>query len=682
MSRMVVNALSLLLAVRSSSSPSSRGRDDARRHSAHPPRCHDGSAIASPPHLIVIMVDDLGREDVGYRGSLVQTPHIDALASEAVHVEHFVSYSWCAPSRMAFMTGREPHIDLKASTFEVRQQEELCCGRAPVLPPTTTLPAMLRAAGYRTSLVGKLHFPEQACFASTYPGNQLRGKRRAPDSRKLGWDSFVGFYGGTSSHWDREAWVLEDGSPALDPGKGTVHTTDYITEAAVGVIASHAKKKEEQPLFLWASYTAPHTPHQAPRKLAEKYAALVNRTSLEGQVGMLGSLNMYLAMIEQVDTGVGNIVAALERQGMRRDALLVFLSDNGGVFAPPFCNGALRGGKGLGYEGGVRVPFFVTWPTCLGGRRDITDRVLRIEDLFSTLLSLTFHGDDEDLGVNATASTPLSASWGRWLEKLSLVSPHSRPFFNVLSGTQKVRHGGQLNVENDGVVESAGLLHAEDRRVRWLELGSHSFAVQRGRYKLVQSLAVWAAEKDLYPRVKMRPEPKVTRFLELFDLASDPFERVNILARIAEPAPLLTSVAEGEGPLRQYSSGPSDRRALEALWALVMRGNHPLGLGVHEKALVPQRGWWYQQVLLCHGPNRGRGSAARLEQAAVVCAASHAHKDRESWRRTVLFGDGTSDLPPGATKSPGSAAATLAICQNRTRKTEVPLFGSGWCFAF
>lgn len=646
-------------------------RGNHQHHNNHPPqtqplRCENGSAVEASTHIIIIMVDDLGLEDLGYRGSIVQTPNIDALASEAVHLEKFVAYSWCAPSRMAFLTGRDPHVELMASTFEAHRKFNLCCGKSPVLPPATMLPAMLRNRGYRTSLVGKFHFPEQVCLASKF----ISGKRATPDSRLLGWDSFVGFYGGVCDHWNRENWVLEDGSQAPDPGKDSEHTTDYIARAAVDVISSHSK---EQPLFLWASFTAPHTPHQAPWELVQKYVSLIKTT--DGiEIEILESIPRYLAMIEQVDSGVGKIVESLKQQSMFHDSLIVFMSDNGGVYSTPFCNGRLRGGKGLGYEGGVRVPFFVTWPRCFGNsrRRDIADRVFRIEDLFASLLSLTFREVDPS---NSNSGTAVPSAWDRWVQEVKQISPDSLPFFDVFSSKwESTDHRETVAARQEGRVEEAAGVFANDRRVRWPELGSHSFAVQRGRYKLVQSLAVWASDEDIYPRVKMKPRPpKTTRFLELFDLANDPFERVNILARFE----MATAAAGIDGnvssvsldlPTQKSHTRNHDRHALEALWGLVMsRGR---GLGENEKPLVPGRGWWYKQVLIAVRNGHDERSAARQEQMKMVCAAGHATKDREMQRHSVL--DDASRTPP----------ATLARCQNAKSKKEVPLFESGWCFSF
>jgi len=175
-----------------------------------------------------------------------------------------------------------------------------------VLDPHATLPSLLRRQGYTTALVGKFHFPEQSCLQNV----NVAKKGSGPDARPLGWDRFVGFWGGVCSHWRRDGWVDERGEKVPDPnparpgkvengssGSGggggggggssvAEHTTDFITRHAVRIINEHGTVNargnangntnrndngdtKAQPLFLWASYTAPHTPHEAPEALVE-----------------------------------------------------------------------------------------------------------------------------------------------------------------------------------------------------------------------------------------------------------------------------------------------------------------------------------------------------------------------------------------------------------------------------
>ena len=117
----------------------------------------------------------------------------------------------------------------------------------------------------------------------------------------------------------------------------------------------HAAERPHRPLFLWLSLNAPHTPMQAPEAAVARFPASYPPET-----------RTYLAMVESMDAAFGVAVEALRDTRMLPRALVLFLADNGGPMIPPACNGGLRGGKGTPFEGGVRAPAFVHWPSCLG----------------------------------------------------------------------------------------------------------------------------------------------------------------------------------------------------------------------------------------------------------------------------------------------------------------------------
>ena len=159
------------------------GRRGALSCERRPPRA---------PHIVVLMLDDLGFADTGFGGSpVIRTPAIDALASRAVHLTAFRAPTWCAPSRAAFLTGRHGW-----------QLGILTSGRQPVLAAETALlPEVLRDLGYRTALVGKFHGNVRSCKTTHRSGGPFG----------CGFDQQYGFVGGMSDYWEHHSSWSRDG---------------------------------------------------------------------------------------------------------------------------------------------------------------------------------------------------------------------------------------------------------------------------------------------------------------------------------------------------------------------------------------------------------------------------------------------------------------------------------------
>jgi arylsulfatase A-like enzyme len=295
-------------------------------------------AAATRPHILYILADDLGFADLGHRGSDIATPNIDALARGGVKLREFYTQPLCTPTRAALMTGRYP---LRYGL----QMGVIPSGASYGLDPAEqTLPAILKSAGYRTSLVGKWHLGH--ADQKFWP-------------RQRGFDSFYGALIGEIDHFAHSSHGVKD----WFRDNSALHETGYDTELfgaeAIRQISSHDRKV---PLFLYLAFTAPHTPLQAPKAWLDRYAHIAD-----------SNRRAYAAMVSAMDHQVGQVIAALKARGMLEDTLIVFHSDNGGtrdkMFVGegavggdlPASNGALREGKGTPYEGGVRVDAIVSW---------------------------------------------------------------------------------------------------------------------------------------------------------------------------------------------------------------------------------------------------------------------------------------------------------------------------------
>ena len=329
-------------------------------------RADDAAPVAAArPHIVYIVSDDQGWKDVGFHGSDIRTPNLDELARGGVRLGQFYAQPMCTPSRAALMTGRYPH------RYGLQTLVIPSAGRYGLATDEWLLPEALRAAGYRTSIVGKWHlghadrryWPMQRGFDDQY--GPLLGEI----------DYFTHSAHGTRDWFRNEQPVVESG-----------YVTELIGREAVRLIDGH---DADTPLFLYLAFTAPHSPYQAPQAYLDAYADVADP-----------SRRAYAAMITAMDDQIGAVVRALERRGMRENTLIVFQSDNGGPRSAKFTgevdmskstipadNGPYRDGKAMLYEGGTRVVALANWPGRIPAG-SVVDQPMHIVDMFPTLAAL------------------------------------------------------------------------------------------------------------------------------------------------------------------------------------------------------------------------------------------------------------------------------------------------------
>ena len=319
------------------------------------------SLTKEKPNILVILADDHGYGDISLHGGPhLQTPHIDRIAGDGMRFSQFyANSSVCSPSRAALMTGRYPDRVGVPGVIRTHAHDNWGYFRQDAV----TLPTLLKRAGYRTSIVGKWHLGLE-------PENH-------PCQR--GFDYFRGFLGDMMddyyTHRRHDINYMRQDQEEIDP-KG--HATDLFTRWAIEVIQKQTNS--DQPFFLYLAYNAPHTPIQPPEEWIERVRQREPDASPERV--------KYVALVEHMDAGIGQVLDALQQTGQLSDTLVVYTSDNGGQGNVGAYNGPYRGNKGDMYEGGIRVPACAMWPGRIPGGT-VTDQVSLLMDLLPTLCELT-----------------------------------------------------------------------------------------------------------------------------------------------------------------------------------------------------------------------------------------------------------------------------------------------------
>lgn len=378
---------------------------------AAPSLAADANSAAPRPNIVYLLADDLGWSDIGYHGSEIQTPHLDALAAGGVKLESYYVQPVCTPTRAAFMTGRYPmRLGLQVGVVRPWADYGLSLEER-------TLANLLADAGYTTAIAGKWHLGH---FDRKY----------LPTQR--GFHHQYGHYNGALDYFTHERdggfdWHRND---AVSRDEG--YTTELIGRKAERLIAEHDTKT---PLFLYVPFNAPHSPLQA----LERHLALY--PNIEDQ-----RRRTYAAMVAALDEQVGKIVAAIKKRGWTENTLFLFSSDNGGPTNLGATNGKLRAGKATLYEGGVRVPAFATWKGNL--KPGVVNEPLHIIDWYPTLARLA--------GGTLEGSQPLDGKdiWPTIAE--GKPSPHEEILHNVSPtggairvGNWKLIEGGVLSAVNE-----------------------------------------------------------------------------------------------------------------------------------------------------------------------------------------------------------------------------------------
>jgi arylsulfatase A-like enzyme len=364
---------------------------------------------ATRPNFIFIVADDLGYADLGCYGGRDAafgpvSPELDRLAAGGIRFTQGYSNSpVCSPTRFGMITGRYQYR-LRGAAEEPIRSADRAKPHIGLPPSHPTLPSLLKAAGYRTALVGKWHLGHPPAFGPL----------------KSGYDEYFGpmaggvdYFTHCDSRGQHDLWEGE----TLAPTDG--YLTDLLSRRAVDVV-ERAAREPGTPFLLSLHYTAPHWPWETRDDADLAPQVRDNLFHLDG-----GNVETYRRMIRQMDEGIGALMAALRRLGLERDTLVVFTSDNGGErFSDTW---PLVGGKMDLTEGGIRVPWIAHWPATIPAGTHSAQPCMTM-DWSATMLDAA--------GVPADAAHPLDG-----VSMLPVLRDPSRTFGRPLHW--RMKHRGQ-----------------------------------------------------------------------------------------------------------------------------------------------------------------------------------------------------------------------------------------------
>ena len=371
------------------------------------PSATSNSMAEQPPNVVLIVVDDLGFNDITFYGGgigngSVPTPQIDSIAAQGIHfTTAYAGNATCAPSRAALLTGRYPTrvgFEFTPATptflrlvsgdgFKEENAENYPEPSSLGLPGSEkTLPEALKEKDYHSIALGKWHL---GASEGMLPNDQ-------------GFDEFLGFLGGGGMFMEEDDPEVVNSKQDFDPidrymwpnlkygvqfNKGDrfkpdSHMTDYLSREAVKAIEAN----RDRPFFMYLAYNAPHTPLQSEKRDYDALSHIEDHTE-----------RTYAGMIRGLDRGIGQVLASLEENGLSDNTIVIFTSDNGGAdyVGLPDLNKPYRGWKMTFFEGGIRTPYFIRWPEKIAAGSQYDSPVAHI-DIFSTVLAAAGIESPED----------------------------------------------------------------------------------------------------------------------------------------------------------------------------------------------------------------------------------------------------------------------------------------------
>lgn len=410
------------------------------------------------PNVILIMTDDQGYGDLGITGNPhVQTPVIDKFAAESVRFNNFYVSPVCAPTRSSLLTGR---YSLRTGIRDTYN------GGAIMASSEVTIAEILKQGGYKTGVFGKWH------LGDNYPSR--------PNDQGFD-ESLIHLSGGMGQVGDITTYFKGDSSyfdPVLWHNNKKEAYNGYCSDIFADEAIAFVEKNKDSPFFCYLSFNAPHTPLQVPEKYYQKYKDIDPASNFEDDSRPFSKMTekdkedarKVYAMVSNIDYNLGKLYKKLDDLNIADNTLLIFMTDNGPQQTRYV--GGMRGRKGTVYQGGVRVPFYIRYPSSFKKDIDIETMTSHI-DVLPTIAQVCNVDLPKERTIDGKSLLPLimdkEVDWGNRPLFFYWTRRYPEPYFNM--------------------------------------------ALQKGNYKLVGKTNYSATIEDF----------------ELFNLSKDPYEQNNIV---------------------------------------------------------------------------------------------------------------------------------------------------------
>ncbi len=531
-------------------------------------------AAEQRPNIVVILSDDMGFSDLGCYGGEIKTPNLDRLASNGLRFSQFYNTARCCPTRACLMSGLYPH---QAGVGHMMNDWGHDGYRGELNRRCVTIAEALKTNGYGTYMVGKWHVTKH-----TKPNGP---KDNWPLQR--GYDRFYGTITGAGSFYDPGTLTRDNSmiSPLADPEyrPEQYYYTEALTDHAVRFVNEHATSKREQPFFLYVAFTAAHWPMHALERDIAKYRDFYNdgyepirkeRTRRSLELGLIKPewpvnptvgdwsnvkhkewesrcMQVYAAMIDNMDQGIGRLVESLKKNGQLDNTLILYMQDNGGcqetvgrqgngkrpavASLPPITADALRGDiipkqdragvptlqgphvmpgpadtyiayglnwanvsntpfreyKHFVHEGGISTPLIAHWPTGIRRHGEIEHQPGHLIDIMATCIDVSGSKYPRDFGgesIQPFEGTSLKPAFKA--EALN----RKQPIYWEHEGNRAVRDGEWKLVAKEDAEWELYNMQADRTETKNLA-ASHADVVAR----LSKKWDEWAARANVLP---------------------------------------------------------------------------------------------------------------------------------------------------------------------------------------
>ena len=326
--------------------------------------------VEQKPNIILIITDDQGYGDIGYNGNPhIKTPNLDLLATNSMRFNNFYVSPVCAPTRSSLLTGR---YSLRTGVTDTYN------GGAMMSNDETTLAEILKENNYQTGIFGKWHLGDNYPFRPTDQGFNESLIHLSGGIGQVG--DFTNYYKGNRSYFDPILWHNNEQK------KYEGYCSDIFTDEAIKFI----EENKSNQFFCYLSFNAPHTPLQVPDKYYDFYKYLDPSVISESEKISMTEKNVLDAkriygMVTNIDDNVGKLVSKLKELNIGKNTILIFMTDNGPQQFRYVSN--LRGLKSSVYNGGIKVPFYLSYPKIHDAGLDLDNFSAHI-DVLPSLLDL------------------------------------------------------------------------------------------------------------------------------------------------------------------------------------------------------------------------------------------------------------------------------------------------------